>query len=73
MGRLACEQNHLSPNTGSDNTIQPLVFSIDDGDKVKIKMIVPNLGFGTVLPAWQVGRDALMANNCFSMAPIENK
>jgi hypothetical protein len=55
MGGLACEQNHLSPNTGSDNTIQPLLFSIDDGDKVK--MIVPNLDFGAALTAWEVGGD----------------
>ncbi len=67
MGRLACEQNHLSPNTGSDNTIQPLVFSIDDGDKVK--MIVPNLGFGTVLQAWQVGRDAFNGEQLFFDGP----
>ena len=55
MDRLAYEQNHLFPNTESDNTIQPLVFTIDDGDI--LKMIVLNLDFGAALTAWEVGGD----------------
>jgi hypothetical protein len=52
MTKATCEQNHLFLNTGSDNTIQPLVFTIDDGNIVK--MTVPNLDFGATLTAWEV-------------------
>jgi hypothetical protein len=44
-----------------------LVFTIDDVNAVK--MIVPNLGFGTVLPAWEVGRDAFNGEQLFFDGP----
>jgi hypothetical protein len=59
---LAWEQNHLFL-TRSDNTIPLLVFTIDDGNMVKL--IVPNLDFGRVLPAWEVQGMRLISNNCF--------
>ena len=40
-----------------------LVFTIDDGNIVK--MIVPNLDFGTVLPSWEVGGDAFNGEQLF--------
>jgi len=53
--QASLQAESLFLDTGSDSAIQPLVFTIDDGDVVR--MIVSNLDFGAAITAWEIGGD----------------